>query len=183
MKGVIFVELLAMAEDAFGEAVVDRVIEAARLPSGAAYTRTGNYPCEELLTLVRAFAALDGSSEDALQRSFGHWTMRSFERHYPRFFSGHAGSLDMLSGIEDDIHAEVRKLYPDADLPSFETVRHGPDALDMTYRSPRPLAAFCHGLIEACVEHFGERARIERRDPGVENRTEARFSIRTAPPE
>lgn len=36
MNGIVFVELIAMAEDAFGEDVVDRVIEAADLSSGGA---------------------------------------------------------------------------------------------------------------------------------------------------
>jgi hypothetical protein len=33
---MVFIELLSMAEDAFGEAVVDDVIEKADLPSGGA---------------------------------------------------------------------------------------------------------------------------------------------------
>ena len=61
MKGVIFVELLAMAEDAFGEDAVDRVIDEAALPSGGAYTAVGNYPCEELMALVRASRLTAGS--------------------------------------------------------------------------------------------------------------------------
>lgn len=60
MKGVIFVELLAMAEDAFGEDAVDRVIDDTALPSGGAYTAVGNYPCEELIALVRGFSAHSG---------------------------------------------------------------------------------------------------------------------------
>ena len=179
MKGIIFVELLAMAEDAFGEEAVDGVIASSRLPSGGAYTRVGNYSCEELMTLVRAFSALAGVQGDALQRRFGHWMMQSFGQHYPQFFVGRGGSLDMLERIEDDIHVEVRKLYPEAELPTFETVRLGRNALDMTYRSPRPLADFCQGLIEACVDRFGETARIERLDAAVEGVTEATFRIRT----
>ena len=38
------------------------------------------------------------------------------------------------------------------------------DALRMTYISPRRLADFCHGLIEASLDHYGETAHIERTD-------------------
>ena len=179
MKGIIFTELLAMAEDSFGEEVVDRIIEDSDLPSGGAYTTVGNYPCEELFTLIGGFSAHSGMPEDRLQRLFGHWMMQSFARHYPQFFEGRAGSLDMLEAIEDDIHVEVRKLYPDADLPKFETWRDGACGLDMIYRSPRPLADFCHGLIESCTDHFGETARIARRDGSEHGRTVAVFRVDT----
>ena len=178
MKGIVFVELLAMAEDAFGEDVVDGVIESADLPSGGAYTSVGNYPCEELMTLVQGFSRHSGVPGAELQRMFGHWMMDSFKTHYPQFFENRSGSLAMLEAIEDDIHVEVRKLYPDADLPSFETNRPTPDVLDMTYKSPRPLADFCQGLIEASVEKFGETATISRKDRSVGDMTIADFNIR-----
>lgn len=178
MKGMVFVELLAMAEDAFGEDVVDGVIERADLPSGGAYTAVGNYPCDELMTLVRGFSQHSGIPGPALQRLFGHWMMNSFVKHYPDFFVGRGGSLDMLAAIEDEIHVEVRKLYPDADLPHFDIVRPDSDSMQMTYRSPRPLADFCHGLIEGCVTHFGETAEIDRNDRVTGERTEADFRIR-----
>ena len=80
MKGIVFVELLAMAEDTFGEEVVDRVIDAAALPSGGAFTSVGNYPCEELMTLIRGFSTHSGIPGAELQRLFGHWMMQSFDR-------------------------------------------------------------------------------------------------------
>lgn len=179
MKGVIFVELLAMAEDAFGEDVVDRIIDSAALPSRGAYTSVGNYDCEELLELVRGFSAYSGVSQAELQRLFGHWMMRSFGRHYPEFFVGKSGSIEMLEAIEDEIHVEVRKLYPEAELPAFDTVREGKDVLELTYSSPRPLADFCGGLIEGCVARFGETADIERSNRDADGLTIATFRIRT----
>ncbi|MDO8882475.1 heme NO-binding domain-containing protein [Pseudotabrizicola sp.] len=174
---MVFVELLAMAEDAFGEAAVDSVIDSADLPSGGAYTAVGNYSCDELMALVRGFSQHSGIPAPELQRLFGHWMMNSFVRHYPDFFVGRNGSLDMLAAIEDEIHVEVRKLYPDADLPHFDI--HRPDAhqMHMTYRSPRPLADFCHGLIEGCVSQFGETAVISREDRKIDDATEADFQI------
>lgn len=178
MKGLVFVELLAMAENAFGEDVVDGVIERADLPSGGAYTAVGNYSCDELMTLVRGFTQHSGIPGPELQRLFGHWMMNSFVKHYPDFFVGRGGSLDMLAAIEDEIHVEVRKLYPDADLPHFDVLRPEPNMMQMTYRSPRPLADFCHGLIEGCVTHFGETAEIDRKDRITDKSTEADFRIR-----
>lgn len=181
MKGMVFTELLAMADDAFGEAAVDEVIAATDLPTQGAYTAVGFYPAEELLALVKGFSAHSGISPHELQRRFGHWMMNVFRDRYPGMFAARGGGLDMLSSIEDDIHVEVRKLYPDANLPSFETRRLGPDALDLTYRSRRPMADFCQGLIEACLAHFGETGTIARTDlsRGEDNVTEFRIRLDT----
>ncbi|MCO6177019.1 heme NO-binding domain-containing protein [Ciceribacter sp. RN22] len=178
MKGIVFIELLAMAEDTLGEGVVDDVIDRAALPSGGAYTSVGRYPCEELMTLIKGFSQQSGIAEAELQRLFGHWMMKSFSRSYPHIFAGRKGSLDMLAAVEQEIHVEVLKLHPDADLPTFDVRRRGPDALDLTYRSPRPLADFCQGLIEACISHFGETASITRTDRLDARMTEAEFRIR-----
>lgn len=167
-----------MAEDAFGEEVVDGIIEGADLPSGGAYTAVGNYPCAELMTLVQGFSKHSGIPGAELQRLFGHWMMNSFKRHYPDFFVGRTGSLDMLSAIEDEIHVEVRKLYPDADLPEFDIIRQEPNEMQMTYRSPRPLGDFCNGIIEGCVAHFGENAVIDRQDNSTPDKTEVEFHIK-----
>lgn len=182
MKGMVFVELLSMAEASFGEAVVDDVIKTSDLPSGGAYTRVGNYPCAELMALVQGLSQHSGIPGAELQRLFGHWMMKSFAKHYPEFFVGKGGSLDMLAAIEGDIHVEVRKLYPDADLPQFDTARPEAGQMQMTYRSPRPLADFCQGLIEGCVSHFGETALIDRQDRASPLRTEADFHIKIETP-
>lgn len=182
MKGVVFTELLAMAEETFGEDLVDRVIEQADLPSGGAYTAIGTYPCEELFALVGGFSAHSGIPGAELQRLFGHWLFKAFRRSYPQFFADRSGSLDVLEVIEGEIHKEVRKLYPDAELPTFDTWREMPDALKMDYRSHRPLADLCQGLIEACCDEFNETAYIERTNlsNGPVTRATFRISIQTA---
>jgi triacylglycerol esterase/lipase EstA (alpha/beta hydrolase family) len=44
------------------------------------------------------------------------------------------------------------------------------------------LADFCHGLIEGCVTHFGETARIDRRERVSAGQTEADFRIKIETP-
>jgi hypothetical protein len=79
---------------------------------------------------------------------------------YPGFFAGKRSALEMLDAIEGEVHREVRKLYPEAELPTFETEWFGARHLRMRYRSARPLAAFCLGLVKACVAHFGDPAEV-----------------------
>lgn len=161
MKGTVFVELLKMAEEAFGEDVVDDVLDKADLENDA-FTTVGNYPCSELMKIVAAFSDHSGLSEEVLQRKFGHWMLEHFSTNFPEFFGDKPGVFSMLEAIDGEIHVEVRKLDPQAQLPRFETQRHSDTHLEMVYSSPRPLAAFCHGLIEACTEKFNEPAEIDR---------------------
>lgn len=156
MKGVVIVELLEMAEAVYGEALVDEAVSGCALSSGGAFSRVGYYPCSDLVALVERFSALGGEAPDALQRRFGHWMLKRFSVTHPVFFADKPDGFALLEALEDEIHVEVRKLYPDAELPRFETARLAPNRLRMIYRSPRPLGAFCHGLIEACLIHFGE---------------------------
>ncbi|WP_163850815.1 heme NO-binding domain-containing protein [Pseudooceanicola aestuarii] len=172
MKGVIFVELIKMAEATFGEKTVDSVLETADLANGGAYTRVGNYPCAELVKIVMAFSAHSGISADALQTKFGHWMMQVFVTHYPEFFVDKPDAFALLESVDQEIHVEVRKLYPDAELPRFDTRRPASNHLEMLYSSPRPLDPFCHGMIEACLEHFGAPGQITRTaHPRLENTT------------
>jgi hypothetical protein len=177
MKGIIFVELLAMAEDMLGEDIVDDVIATTDLPSGGAYTTVGQYPCSELVAIVGGLSKVSNVAPEELQRLFGHWMMKSFATHYGAFFERNHGALDMLQSIEDEIHVEVKKLYPEAELPNFDTERNGPDALQMVYRSPRGLSHFCHGLIEGCLAHYDTSAMIESSDRSVPGMTVTSFDI------
>ncbi len=177
MKGIVFVELIRMAETVMGEEAVDEVLDKCELSTDGAYTTVGNYPCTELITLVEAFSKHSGTPSAELQRLFGKWMHEHFVLSYPSFFTDKADALSMLSAIEDEVHVEVRKLYPDAELPRFDTERLGPNVLCMTYRSPRPLNDFCQGLVEGCVDHFGHHADIHRQDLACTREHACNFTI------
>ena len=178
MKGVVFVELLKMAEEAFGEDAVDDVLDKADLENDA-FTAVGNYPCSELVKIVMAFSGHSGLSPEVLQIKFGHWMMDVFLENYPEFFEKKDSAFALLESVDQEIHVEVRKLYPDAELPSFDTERHSDTHLSMIYTSPRPLNAFCHGLIEACLAHFEETGDITRTAHPT-SETTTTFDIKTS---
>ena len=180
MKGVVFVELLSMAESLVGEEAVDNVLDTTPLPSGGAYTSVGNYPCSELMALVGAFSAHTGHSVAVLQKTFGKWIFNKFSESYQVFFEGKSDALTMLESIEREVHVEVRKIYPEAELPTFDTVRISATAIEMTYSSERPLVDFCEGMIEACLDHFDQTAHIQKTDFEQKGQFGARFTIQLA---
>lgn len=100
MKGVVFVELLRMAETVLGEEAVDQVLDQTELQSNGAFSAVGNYPCRELLSLVDAFGERLGAPPEALQVKFGHWMFSRFVEGYPEFFDGKKDAFEMLEAIE-----------------------------------------------------------------------------------
>ncbi|GAA6193974.1 guanylate cyclase [Phaeobacter gallaeciensis] len=180
MKGVVFVELLRMAETVLGEEAVDQVLDQTELQSNGAFSAVGNYPCRELLSLVDAFGERLGAPPEALQVKFGHWMFSRFVEGYPEFFDGKKDAFEMLEAIEGEVHVEVRKLYPEVELPSFATNRPLPSQLRMVYESDRPLMHFCLGLIEACIAHFEDQADIQMVEQSDPRKFRAEFLIEKA---
>ena len=176
MKGVIFVELVNMAEVAFGEDTVDDVLRKADLANDGAFTTVGNYPCSELVKIVVAFSEHSGLSPEVLQRQFGFWMMDFFVKHYPQFFADKTNAFGLLEAVDRQIHVEVKKLYPDAKLPRFDTQRLENGHLEMIYISKNPLEAFCHGLIEACLARFDEAGEVAR-TPSANTPGAVRFDV------
>ena len=162
MKGVVFTEFLGMVESRFSPDMVDDIIDDARLPHGGAYTAVGTYPHEEVVAMVVALSKRTGIAVPDLIRAFGQHLFGRFVQAYPSFFAQVSDTFRFLSGIEDIIHAEVLKLYPDAELPRFVVERHDERQLVLTYQSPRHFQDLAEGLMQRCIAHFGQDVRLER---------------------
>ena len=160
MKGIVFTELLEMAETKFGDEVIDRVIEKANLESGGAYTSVGSYPHSEIIELLRCFSAETGVSQEELLVEFGEYLFGVFTKVYSTFFENETSAFEFLSKIESKIHPEVHKLYPDAELPRFSIIEHSDAYLEMVYHSERQMGKFAEGLIRGSLGHFKEEANI-----------------------
>lgn len=152
MLGIVFTEFLEMVEQGFGPDMTDDILDDSGL-SGA-YTAVGNYPFSEMARLIGALSKRTEQPASALIEAYGEHLFGRFSHRYPEFFAGQDDVLTFLEGIEERIHFEVRKLYPDAELPSFSCQRSAPDCLLMQYQSPRCLGHLASGLIKGCGRHF-----------------------------
>jgi hypothetical protein len=176
MKGIVFTEMMEMVETTWSLDMVDTIIARSQVASGGAYTAVGSYPHAEIVALVGALSEETGVPAPELIRRLGQHLFGHFTHTYPRFFQGMKSSFQFLSGIESVIHAEVRKLYPDAELPTFE-VEPSHDRLVLTYHSEHPLDYLAQGLIEGCVTHFGESIEVSRENDNLLSGARARFVL------
>ena len=163
MKGMVFTEFLDMVEEHHGSAVADALIARSGSATDGAYTAVGTYDHAELVRMVQALAETTGAPVPEVLRGFGRHLAGRFARAYARFFEGAPTLIDFLAGIDDHIHVEVRKLYPDAELPEFVITERGEDHLRMVYRSSRHLQDLARGLIEGTAAHYRTEVTIEQR--------------------
>lgn len=162
MKGIVFTELLEMIEDQYGYDLVDQLLTESDLPSGGTYTAIGTYNHAEMITLVHKLSQKTQLPIPDLLRAYGRYMFTSFTRIYRHLVDQADSAFDMLKSVHHYIHVEVRKLYPDAELPHFTVEQPSENHLIMHYESERKLADFAYGLIEGCLNHFGTTATITK---------------------
>ena len=177
MKGMVFTEFLDLVEDRFGLEDADAIIAAGGSEHGGSYTAVGNYDYKEMVHMVVALSERSGVPVADLLHVFGEHLFTVFHRKYGNFFDGVNSAFEFLGSIEDTIHVEVRKLYPDAELPEFTYPEQTDTRLVMDYKSARPLAHFAHGLIDGCIKHYGTVIDVTMVDMSDGAGTQARFTL------
>lgn len=171
MRGSMFVEFGSFVENNYGVDVADRVLEKceSQLSTGGAYTSVGNYPHTEMLTLAATLCEDTGADLGAMLHDFAGHILGTFQRMHPEFFET-ASLVAFLESVENKIHREVRKIYPDANPPRVTVERTDNGGVEVFYKSHRPLAPLAHALLDHSVAHFGEPMTIEVVDQSADNR-------------
>jgi hypothetical protein len=176
MKGIVFTEFLDLVEDKFGLEMVDKIITESKLESNGIYTSIGTYKFSEMLQLLQHLSKNIGISIDDLLLVYAEHFFNVLEKSYPGLFATYHDPIEMLSSIEDHIHVEVRKIYPDAELPTFEVLEKTDNSLIMIYKSSRAMHHFGLGLMNKTFEHFNSAATIVL-EKLKEDGTEVKFLI------
>lgn len=155
MKGVIFNSLFDAVVEMGGEELWDELL--ARSGLVGSYTSLGTYDDGELLALVGAAAEVLGRSVDETVELVGELVAPRLAGRHPSLVAEHEGTVSLLCSLNDVIHPEVLKLYPNASVPDFTTLRRDGNELDLLYRSERNLPALAAGLIRGAANLYDER--------------------------
>lgn len=174
MKGIVFTEFLDLVEDKFGLEMVDNIIENSDLESNGVYTSIGTYKFSEMLQLLQHLSANTNISIDDLLLVYAEHFFSVLETSYPGLIATYKDPIEMLASIENHIHVEVRKIYPDAELPTFVVLEKTENSLIMIYKSSRAMHYFGLGLMNKTFEHFNASATIEM-EKIKEDGTEVKF--------
>ena len=155
MKGVLFNVVEEVVESTFGADVWDDVIERAGVDG--AYTSLGNYPDDELVSIVGAAAQIAGVSRSDVLVLAGTEGFAHLAGRHESLLAGYSDWRQVVASLDGIIHPEVRKIYPDASVPTFTV---GPDSVAgatppveendvvvIEYRSERHLCRLAEGLL------------------------------------
>ena len=177
MKGIIFTEFLEMVEQRYSPQVLERMIAAARLPSGAAYTAVGTYDHGEMWSLVIELSKMVDVSVPDLFKSYGEHLFGRLAVVYPKLIGAVGSTFDLLQNLDNVMHREVRRLYPDAELPRFEVIERTPTRMVVVYSSKRHFADLAEGLLRASSRHFGQAMMLARENLADSDGSRVRFTL------
>ncbi|WP_115461083.1 heme NO-binding domain-containing protein [Winogradskyella aurantiaca] len=176
MKGIIFTEFLDLVEDKFGLPMVDQIIQQSELASGGIYTSVGTYEFSEMLQLLTHLSNNTSMSIDDLLMVYAEHLFAVLINSYPHLVERYKDPMELLASIENHIHVEVQKIYPEAQLPTFDLVERQEDKMIMIYKSERALYMLGKGLMLETFKLFDTPVKIEYEKLN-EKGTEVKFSI------
>lgn len=159
MKGVLFNVVEDVVTEALSADAWDDVVDAAGV-SGS-YTSLGTYPDEELVAIVAAVSQTAGLTIDETLRLAGRLGFKHLARRNTQLLAGLDDWQGVVASLDDIIHPEVRKIYPDADVPGFDATPID-DGYSVTYRSERGLCSLAEGLLLGAAEWFGHTVTVEQ---------------------
>ena len=176
MKGVIFTEFLELVEKKFGLAMVDKIIGQSNLASEGIYTSVGTYEFGEMLQLITHLSTNTDISVDDLLLVYSEHLFAALIKSHPNLVSHYKDPMDLLASIENHIHVEVQKIYPDAQLPTFDLEERTDSKMVMIYKSDKALYMLGKGLMLETFKLFKVPVEITF-DKLNEDGTEVRFVI------
>jgi Haem-NO-binding len=175
MKGIIFTELLRYLEQIESDSFVDAILQECALPDGGVFIRAGSYPAAHALLIMEKASERMKLPLADLGRYFGRSLFGRFTVIYPDIMGQYTNALDLLAHVGSHIHIDITVLYPDARPPRiWHEEKDGQTTIH--YQSHRPMAAIALGLIEQCMEHFGDGYDVILMDDAKQKR--AGFELR-----
>jgi hypothetical protein len=177
VKGMVFTEFMDMVEHVFSADILEDIIEKSALPNGGAYTAVGTYSHEEIVRMTANLSQAVDIPVATLLEIFGKHMFARFSERYPAFFEGVIEPFEFLKNIDNYIHVEVRKLYPDAELPRFYYEQKSAKKLSMFYLSSRHFEDLAVGLIKGCLEHFNVNGEVQKSEVEYQGQEAIEISI------
>ncbi len=155
MKGIVFTTFNDMVEQEIGIDVWEQILDAVNPDSGGVYTSVEDFPDEELIAMVGELSEKTGTPVLDLVKAFGQYLFHALAMRHPMFIDDKPDFIEFLKSIEDVIHKEVEKLYPNPNLPSLKWEQSSPNSLTLFYKSPRKLCHLADGLIKGAAKQYG----------------------------
>ena len=160
MQGSIYTSFSEMVIEKMGMAVWNELLAKVNPTSEGIYTNGMQYEDSEIMALVAALSEITQIDTPTLVRTFGSYLFIHLYNSSPTNLSHIDNLKDFLRSIDSVIHKEVKRVYPQAYLPSFDYSEEENGNLIMYYQSKRKLCHLSEGLIISAASHFNEEIEI-----------------------
>jgi predicted hydrocarbon binding protein len=160
LKGIVFVKLSEFVEETWGLTLWDELLQESDLDSGGIFTSVGLFGDQEFFSLVALIASKKAITVEKAQKAFGEWMFKELYALAPPGAHNFVDVFEFLHGVQNIIHVEVKKLYPDALIPEFDFLFESEKILRFHYKSPRKLCHFCEGLVYGLSKHVNQKVTV-----------------------
>lgn len=162
MKGHIFNLLEKFIVETAGELAYEQIYDRCEFKSNGIFIRSGNYPDADLYTIVGQTCEQLEMPIDEAMFAFGHWIFPSLLSIAPGETARYKHPKTLLMNLDDIHQIELKKIWPDAEPPSFQTEDTGSDTMTMTYDSPRELYPLVDGVLTSLSEYYGVKIDFQK---------------------
>lgn len=161
MQGSIYTSFSEMVIERMGMTVWNDLLAKVSPTSEGVYTNGMQYDDSEIMALVTELSKIIKIDVPTLVRTFGEYLFIHLYNNSPANLSHINNLKDFLIYIDNVIHKEVKRVYPQAYLPSFEFNETPDNNLVMFYQSKRKLCYLSEGLILSASKHFNQPITID----------------------
>lgn len=180
MKGIIINITENFIVDTYGEDIFDEIIANSNLETKEPFVSPGTYPDSDLFEIAIKASEKLGLTLDAFLKKLGHYTFAKLAERHPNFLEGYTHPKSFLQTVEGVIHVEVRKLYQDSKLPTFQYSEPSENELIITYYSERKLYSMLEGLIDGVADYFNVKTNQSNRVYEKDGREFCEFHLKFA---
>jgi predicted hydrocarbon binding protein len=160
MQGSIFTSFSEMVIEKMGMSVWNGLLEKVKPSSEGVYTNGIQYDDSEIMAYVSELSSITQVDMPTLVRTFGEYLFIHLFNNSPANVAHIDNLKDFLTCIDGVIHKEVKRVHPEAYLPSFKYDETPEGDLIMFYKSKRKLCHLSEGLITGAANHFQQSISI-----------------------
>jgi heme-NO-binding protein len=153
VQGVIFDELEKYVVRELGQTGLSRIRDLTGRGDGG-YQFDKPYPDDEMFVILRGLVEATRRPPQEIVQEFGEVLASSLFEVYGFLIDPRWSFLEFLLNTEAVIHAGVKLNTPGAKPPLIQTLRSGPEAVQISYRSKRRLCPLAKGIIQGSAAHY-----------------------------
>ncbi|NLJ78060.1 MAG: chemotaxis protein [Tissierellia bacterium] len=159
MKGTIVSAWIRTGRALFGEELVDEALLHHGIDPDRVFTPSEDIEDDKAMGFIDYIGDRIGEDPSEIWRRIGIGNIETFSRDYPAFFR-YKNLYSFLRAMYD-IHVVVTNRIPGAQPPILDVKPSGPNTALMSYRSPRGMFGYFHGMLEGASRYYEEEIEVE----------------------